>query len=95
LGSQHVTLQIEQPVKQLLGVPEPLRCVLIMPFGYPDVTPMTGTRRSLEDMVHSERYDMSKHMSNQDVVEYLYELRGKTIPIYRHSFTGSAEAEPA
>lgn len=92
LGSQHVTLQIEQPFKDLLGVPEPLRAVLIMPFGYPDVPPMPGSRRPLEDMVHQDHYDMSKYMSNEGVIKYLYDLRNKTKPIYRNSYTGSAEA---
>ena len=31
-----------------------------------------GVRRPLEDMVHRERYDMSKYMSNEDVIKYLY-----------------------
>lgn len=89
LGSQHVTIQIEQPFKDVLHVPEPLHLVLIMPFGYPDIAPKAGVRRPLEDIVHREEYDMSKYMSNEDVIKYLYELRGKTIPIYRHSHTGS------
>jgi 5,6-dimethylbenzimidazole synthase len=95
LGSQHVTIQIEQPLKNILGVPDLLRLVLMMPFGFPDVPPMAGSRRPLADMVHEEKYDMSKYMSNQDIIKYLYELRGKTIPIYRNSYTGdAAPAEP-
>lgn len=91
LGSQHVTIQLEQPLKNILGVPDLLRLVLIMPFGWPDVPPMRGSRRALADMVHHEHYDMSKYMTNEDVISYLYELRGKTIPIYRNSYTGDAD----
>ena len=27
-------------------------------------------------------------MSNKDVVEYLYRLREKTVPVYSHSYAG-------
>ena len=33
-------------------------------------------------------------MSNQRIVEYLYELRGKTIDKYRQSYVGDADAKP-
>jgi hypothetical protein len=69
-------------------VPDLYRLVLIMPVGYPDVEPKTGIRRPLADMVHHDRYEMAKYMSNEQVLEYLYELRGKTIPQYRQSYTG-------
>jgi len=36
-------------------------------------------------MVHRERYDMSKYMSNEDVVRYLYSLREATVPIHSSS----------
>jgi hypothetical protein len=39
-------------------------------------------------MVHQDRYEMAKYQSNEQVLEYLYELRGKTIPQYRQSYTG-------
>jgi hypothetical protein len=29
--------------------------------------------------VHRESYDMSKFMSNEDIIDYLYQLRGKTM----------------
>src|SRR5215472_6677101 len=59
---------------------------LIMPIGYPAVAPKEGVRRPLEDMVHAERFDMSKYMSNREVIEYLYRLREKTVPVYSHSY---------
>jgi 5,6-dimethylbenzimidazole synthase len=91
LGSQHVTIHIEDPFKRVLGVPDLLSLVLIMPIGYPAVEPMTGLRRPLEDMVHHDRYDMSKYMSNEQVIQYLYELRGKSVPQYRKSYVGEAQ----
>jgi nitroreductase len=89
LGSQHVTIQIEAPFKALLGVPDPLKLVLIMPFGYPEFAPYPGSRRSLDQMVHHERYDMSKFITNEGIIKYLYDLRGLTVPIYRQGYTGT------
>jgi 5,6-dimethylbenzimidazole synthase len=88
LGSQHVTIHIQEPFKRILGVPDLLTFSLIMPIGYPAVPPKEGVRRPLADMVHHERFDMSKYMSNKDVVEYLYRLREKTVPVYSHSYAG-------
>jgi hypothetical protein len=42
-------------------------------------------------MVHRETYDMSKYMSNEEALRYLYSLREKTVPVYRNSYIGSAE----
>jgi 5,6-dimethylbenzimidazole synthase len=91
LGSQHVTIHIEEPFKRILGVPDLLRLVLIMPLGYPAVPPKAGVRRPLADMVHKERFDMSKYMSNERVIQFLHELRADTLPVYNHSFTGEAD----
>src|SRR6516164_6575059 len=88
LGSQHVTIHIQEPFKRILGVPDLLTFSLIMPIGYPAVPPKEGVRRPLEDMVHAERFDMSKYMSNREVIEYLYRLREKTVPVYSHSYAG-------
>jgi nitroreductase len=88
LGSQHVTIHIQEPFKRILGVPDLLTFSLIMPIGYPAVPPKEGVRRPLGDMVHAERFDMSKYMSNREVIEYLYRLREKTVPVYSHSYAG-------
>src|SRR5260370_17726044 len=39
LGSQHVTIHIQEPFKRILGVPDLLTFSLIMPLGYPPVPP--------------------------------------------------------
>ncbi len=85
LGSQHTTIHIEDPFKRVLGVPDLLTFNLIMPVGYPDVPSKPGVRRPLEDMVHHDTYDMSKYMTNEQAVKYLYSLREKTVPVYRNS----------
>jgi nitroreductase len=91
LGSQHNTIHIEEPFKKVLGVPPLLTFNLIMPIGYPDVPARPGVRRPLDDMVHRETYDMSKYMSNEEALRYLYTLREKTVPVYRNSYIGGAD----
>ena len=48
-------------------------------------------RRPLADIVHRERYEMSKYMSNEDVIKYLHSLREATVPI--HSAARSVNAD--
>jgi len=94
LGSQHTTIHIEEPFKKVLGVPALITFNLIMPIGYPDVPARPGVRRPLADMVHRETYDVSKYMSNEEALRYLYSLRERTLPVYRNSYIGgSADGE--
>jgi 5,6-dimethylbenzimidazole synthase len=85
LTSEWVSIHIEEPHKRILGVPDLLKLYLIIPIGYPDVPAREGVRRPLAEIVHRERYDMSKYMSNEDVVKYLYSLREATVPIHSAS----------
>jgi hypothetical protein len=72
-------------------VPDLLKLYLIIPIGYPDVPAREGVRRPIEDFVHRDRYDMSKYMSNEDVIQYLYSLREATVPIHSASRAVAAE----
>jgi 5,6-dimethylbenzimidazole synthase len=85
LGSQWITIHIEDGFKRLLGVPDVMTLHSIIAVGYPDVPTREGVRRPLEEMVHHNHYDLKKHLSNQQFVETLRSLRGKTIPKYRSS----------
>jgi 5,6-dimethylbenzimidazole synthase len=78
LGSQHVTIHIEEPFKRVLGVPDLVMVHHIVPIGWPAMERRPGVRRPLEDVVHYDRYDMSKYMSNEGIIEFLRELRGLT-----------------
>jgi nitroreductase len=91
LSTQHTTIHIADPFKRILGVPDLIRLHDIIPVGYADVEPMRGVRRDLSEMVHYDRYDMSKYMTNQQIIEYLHSLRQKTIPKYRQSYTGTSQ----
>ncbi|HLY67043.1 MAG TPA: nitroreductase family protein [Chloroflexota bacterium] len=88
LSTQHVTIHVPDPFKRILGVPDLIRLHDIIPVGYADVDPMPGVRRELGEFVHHDRYEMSKYMTNEQVIEYLYSLRKKTIPKYRQSYAG-------
>jgi 5,6-dimethylbenzimidazole synthase len=88
LGTQWVTIHIQEPFKRILGVPDLLMLYLIIPLGYPAVEPIRGVRRPVSEIVHHDHYDMSKYMTNERILEYLYELRGKTIDKYRRSWVG-------
>ncbi|HEY1372916.1 MAG TPA: nitroreductase family protein [Candidatus Binatia bacterium] len=91
LTSEWVSIHVEEPHKRILGVPDLLKLYLIIPIGYPDVPAREGVRRPLENIVHRERYDMSKYMSNEDVIKYLYSLREATVPIHSASRAVTAD----
>ncbi len=84
LGAQWLSLghAIEGSMRRVLGVPEVFRMEIIVPIGYPGHKPATPYRRELSEIVHKEKYDMSKYRSHADVTEYIAKLRGKTSPAY-------------
>jgi 5,6-dimethylbenzimidazole synthase len=79
LGSHWGTVHIQEPLKRVLGVPDLIEVYLIISVGYPDMQRKPGVRRELGEIVHYETYDMDKYMSNKDILEYLHQLRGKTM----------------
>lgn len=91
LGSQHVTVTIQERLKRILGIPDLLTLVLIMPVGYSAVPAKPGVRRELAEMVHYDQFDMSKYMTNEQALQYMYKLRDQTVPVYANSYGGSGE----
>jgi nitroreductase len=85
LGSQWVTIQIEDGFKRLLNVPDVMTLHSIIAVGYSDVPPRVGVRRSLKEIVHHDLYDIGRHLSNRQIVDYLRELRIKTRRKYKAS----------
>src|SRR6266568_2500985 len=73
------TVHVQEPLKRVLGVPDLIDVYLIISIGHADIEPKPGVRRELNELVHRETYDMSKYMSNEDIIDYLYKLRGKTM----------------
>ncbi len=84
LGSRWVSISYmwEEKLKALLGIPDMLRVNQIVAVGYPAYKPGPGNRRELNEMVHYEKYDMSKFRSDSDIIEFLAKLRGKMKPAY-------------
>jgi nitroreductase len=88
LGAQWVTIHLEEPFKRILNVPDLYTFFLIIPIGFPAVESRPGIRRPLEDLVHRERFDSSRFMSNEAIVDYLYALRQGTRSKYVSSWSG-------
>lgn len=72
LGAQWVSiLQVTaEEMKPILGIPPLLTLFTLNPIGYPATEP-TPYRRELSEMVHFEKYDMSRFRSNKDVREFI------------------------
>jgi nitroreductase len=72
LGAQWVGIVSynAEEMKPILGIPSALDLFTLNPIGYPDIKPIPY-RRELSEMVHYEKYDMSKFRSNTDILEYI------------------------
>ncbi|WP_026486490.1 nitroreductase family protein [Caldanaerobius polysaccharolyticus] len=46
----------EQAINKYLGIPENLRMISIIPMGYPAAEPRMPQKRSLDEVIHWERY---------------------------------------
>lgn len=71
LGSQRVDVTTEQPFREILGYPEPLHLTVLIPVGYPAVEPGPPKRFPLQNLVHYDRYDMSKFLQDKDFLKYI------------------------
>jgi hypothetical protein len=85
LGTQWVTIHIEDEFKRILNVPDVMLFYSIIPVGYPDVPPRAGVRRPLSELIHHDRFDQSRYLSNREIVDYIRELRRKTMSKYIES----------
>ena len=47
-------------IKAILGIPAPLQVVMIAPIGYPHRWPAGRPRRECSQLIHRDRYDMSR-----------------------------------
>ncbi len=84
LGAEWISIarQGEHKLREVVGVPDPLTLMMLVPIGVPAYTPTANYRRELSEFVHYEKYDMSKYRSNTQVREFIGLLRGKTAPAY-------------
>lgn len=77
LGSQWLSLgpPYEGGFRAILGVPEIFTIQMMMPIGFPAYEAKSVYRRDLAEIVHQEKYDMSKFRSEKDIVDYVIKLR--------------------
>ncbi len=68
LASQYVSdansPYMETMLKVLLKIPEPLRIYHLIPIGYGKGNVVAPPRRSLEEVIHHESYDMTKYRAD-------------------------------
>jgi nitroreductase len=69
LGSVVFTDIYPDDIKRIVGAPDPLRVVCILPVGYPAEERELGYRREIEEFTHSERYELHKLRSDSFVEE--------------------------
>ena len=84
LTSQWMSIHTQAPFKEILDIPEPLIIHTLIPIGYPEKPlPSGGYRVPLDDLVHEEKFDLSRHMSNKDSLKRLAALRLNTRGLYK------------
>jgi 5,6-dimethylbenzimidazole synthase len=85
LGSAWISVShvVEGVIKAALGVPEPLEIHTLIPLGYAAYNPLPTYRRNLSEIVHYEKYDLSRFRSLDDILKYITELRNKGRPVYK------------
>lgn len=85
LGSQWVTIHVQEPFKRILDVPDILTLHNLVPLGYPVKKPSGSYRRKLKEILHYERYDRDRITSDRDLVESIGRLRKFTVGTYARS----------
>jgi hypothetical protein len=85
LASQWVSIDRswEGKLKFLLDVPPELEIHTIVPIGYPAYKRSAPYCRKLKEIVHKEKYGPLSIRSEQDIVEYVHNLRMKSRPAYK------------
>jgi nitroreductase len=79
LASQWVSA-VTQPtvhclIKQLLGIPAPLKIYDMLVLGYPDVKPGPRLVRSREEMVHYDFCGENEFRNDEEVKEFIFRIR--------------------
>jgi len=73
LGTRYITStshpDVQREIKQLLKIPPYLVIYDTVALGYPESEPRQKTPRPLEDIVHYERFDESKAVKLEEIIE--------------------------
>lgn len=72
LGSQWLSIDPprNEAIKQILGIPPEIRIFALVPLGFP-AQKRTGNRRELGELVHYEKFDLSKLRTQEDILEFV------------------------
>jgi len=94
LASQYVSdansPYMETMLKVLLKIPEPLRIYHLIPIGYGKGNVVAPPRRSLEEVIHHEIYDMNKFRSDDQLAGF---VKTRTLQ-GAYGRKGGAQGEP-
>lgn len=84
IGAEWVSLSppYDERVKAALGIPDLFRIDTIVPIGYTPYKPAPPYRRKLEEILHRDKYDIKKFRSDEQIIEFIRQLRQKTQPAY-------------
>jgi 5,6-dimethylbenzimidazole synthase len=72
----------EGELKKLLGIPEWFSLPQLVPLGYPDYTPGPAYRRECSEILHLDHYDKAKFRTEQQVIDFIIQLRKKMTAAY-------------
>jgi len=78
LGSQWVSATgglMEDPLKKLLEIPDKFKIYDMMAVGYPAYPLGPRSPRKIEEMTHDDRFDRSKLRTDQEIKEFIINLR--------------------
>ncbi|MCL2149650.1 MAG: nitroreductase family protein [Dehalococcoidia bacterium] len=78
-------------IKRILDIPSILEVHTMIALGYPAYTPLCAKRRPLSEIVHFDKYDLSKLRSAEDVQHFIYELRRTTEKPYQQGYMPKKE----
>jgi nitroreductase len=94
LASQYVSdansPYMETMLKVLLKIPEPLRIYHLVPIGYGKGNVIAPTRRSLEEIIHHETYDINKFRNDGQLAGF---VKTRTLQ-GAYGRKGGAQGEP-
>lgn len=84
LGAEWVSISrpFDERIKAVLGIPDLFRIDAIVPIGYAPYKPKGANRRSLEEILHWNKYDIKRFRSDEQVIDFIRQLRQKTRPGY-------------
>lgn len=76
LSSARIDTNSQDGYRKVLDLPEPLRLYIMVPVGYRAYQPGPPKRLPIEDLVHYEKYDNSKLLVGEDILEHIKKIRG-------------------